>query len=376
MISAELKWSYVGLRWSQLISSDLGQYRVIPGDLKLSQVFWTALQKPVDIFSDFTRSEVTSGDVKSCQFSIIKYQMIWGDLSRTEVILRDLRRSQLTSSDVGQCRVIPGDLRLFQVFWTALQKSVDIFSDFTRSEVTSGDVKSCPFSIIKYQMIWGDLSWTELILGDLRWSQLISSDLGQCRVIPGDLRLSKVFWTAREKSVDIFSDFRRSEVTSRDVKSCQFIILTVSDDLRWSQLNWGDLTRDLRWSQLISSDLGQYRVIPGDLKLSQVFWTALQKPVDIFSDFTRSEVTSGDVKSCQVVSLSIRWSEVISAELRWSYVILGDHSWPQVMWDNVGWSQVISGSPKYFELHCKNLWIFSVISQDLRWPQVMSSHSG
>ena len=42
--------------------------------------------------------------------------------------------------------------------------------------------------------------------------------------------------------------------------------------------------------------------------------------------------------------------------------------------ENVGWSHSISGSPKYFEVHCKNMWIFSVISEDLRWPHVMSSH--
>ena len=67
-------------------------------------------------------------------------------------------------------------------------------------------------------MISNDPSWTDVILGDLRWSQVISSDLGKCRVIPFDLTLSKVFWTALQKSAHIFDDFRRSEVTSGDVK--------------------------------------------------------------------------------------------------------------------------------------------------------------
>ena len=41
--------------------------------------------------------------------------------------------------------------------------------------------------------------------------------------------------------------------------------------------------------------------MPGDHRLSQVFWTALRRSVNIFGDITRSEVIWGDVKSCQVL---------------------------------------------------------------------------
>ena len=166
--------------------------------------------------------------------------MIWDDLSSTEVIVGNLKWSQMISSDLGKWRVIPFDLTLSQVFWTALQKSVDIFGDFRSSEVTSGDVKSCQGSILKYQMIWRDLSWTEVILGGLRWSKLIPGDLRQHRLIPGNLKLSQVLWIELRRSEVIFLDIKRSEV--------------ISGKLKWSPIMSGNIT-SIRWSEMIPAEL-------------------------------------------------------------------------------------------------------------------------
>ena len=135
----------------------------------------------------------------------------------------------------------------------------------------------------KYQMISDDPSWTEVILGDPRSSQVISSGLGNAGWSHSISGSPKYFERALQKSVDIFGDFRRSEVTSRDVKSCQVVSLNIrwceviSAELRWSYV----ISEDHSWSQVISdnieddlklissvaSDLRQHRVIPGDLKL-------------------------------------------------------------------------------------------------------------
>ena len=152
--------------------------------------------------------------------------MISGDISWSQVIWENAGWSHLISGD------LPGILN-------CTAKICAYFRWFQKI-LSSGDVKSCQGSIIKYQMIWRDLSWTEVFLGDLRWSQLISSDLRQCRVIPADLRLSQVFWIALQKSEDIFFDFRRSEVTSK---------------LRWSPIMSGGISLNIRWSELISVEL-------------------------------------------------------------------------------------------------------------------------
>ena len=167
----------------------------------------------------------------------------------------------------------------------------------------------------------------------------------------------------------------------------------ISDDPSWIEVILGDL----KLSQIISSDLGKWRVIPFDLTISLqkspkyfelhcknlwIFSNMISEDLRLFSLI--SEVTSGDVKSCQSPVVSPKLTALSDDQKAWGdlsaelMVILGDLSadlsWSQVIWDNIGWSQVISSYPKYFELHCKNLCIFSVISEDLRWPQAMSSH--
>ena len=137
------------------------------------------------------------------------------------VILGDLRWSQLISSDLGQMSGwSQADLRSPKYFELHC-KNLWIFSWFQK---TWGNLRWCQVmsgSIIKYQMIWRDLSWTEVILGDLSWSQLIS----EC----------------------IWDNIGWSQVISIYLKCCELnyedlrLFSLISEDLRWSQVSWGDL---------------------------------------------------------------------------------------------------------------------------------------
>ena len=109
------------------------------------------------------------------------------------------------------------------------------------------------------------------------------------------------------------------------------------------------------WVNCTSKNLRLFSLISKDLRWSQVSWRDLKSRQASISKY---QMIWDDPTWTEVI---LEWSQVISADLKWCGKMPGDPN-------------SISGSRKYFQLHCKNLWIVSVISQDLRWPQVMSSH--
>ena len=195
-------WDNVG--WCQVISSSPKYFELHCKDL------W--------IFSgDFKRSE---GDLRWCQVmsgSIIKYQMISGNLTWTEVILE---WSQVISANFKWSGTVSGDPRWSQALPSILTCTAKISGYFRwySEDLRSSEVKLTwshvmSGSIIKYQMIWGDLSSAEVILRDLRWSQL---DLKWSGTTSGDPRWSSSYPKCCELNCAdlriIFFDITRSEV--------------------------------------------------------------------------------------------------------------------------------------------------------------------